>query len=189
MGNILYNLFYYPTEEDQEEDIDDTHAEEDLGEDQDETDDTQAEDNRLLMINYVQKNGRMECCDIFIKASPNQIESMRKIRDELKEKILRLKPNLTYEQYVENITLWTAGSNVRVIQNLILAMEDAVITQQLIDGKKDTCSVCLDKYNVGEAVKRCPGCKNFIHDNCIRKWMTHPEHQTCPLCRQTTSIV
>ena len=85
-------------------------------------------------------------------------------------------------------TQWTASQNITAVLDIVEAMEDEVITEQIIkEKKKHKCPVCLDKYYKLESVKQCPGCKNFVHDHCIRRWLSDKE--TCPLCRHIITVL
>ena len=48
--------------------------------------------------------------------------------------------------------------------------------------EEDECPICYDYLNVGE-VKCCLDCKNYIHTNCMNKWLE--TKKTCVLCRST----
>ena len=44
----------------------------------------------------------------------------------------------------------------------------------------DVCPVCLNDLNDEELVS-CPKCKNYVHTDCIKVWMT--THSNCIYCR------
>lgn len=46
---------------------------------------------------------------------------------------------------------------------------------------EDECPICYDYLKVGE-IKSCPDCKNFVHLQCIKKWL-EMRNTTCVLCR------
>ena len=46
---------------------------------------------------------------------------------------------------------------------------------------EDECPICYDYLNSGE-IKSCPDCKNFVHLQCIKKWL-EMRNLTCVLCR------
>ncbi len=46
--------------------------------------------------------------------------------------------------------------------------------------EEDDCPICYDPL-INTDVKSCPECHNFIHTNCIKKWLE--SKQTCVLCR------
>lgn len=45
----------------------------------------------------------------------------------------------------------------------------------------DECPICYDYLKIGE-VKSCLDCKNFVHLQCIKKWL-EMRNTTCVLCR------
>ena len=57
------------------------------------------------------------------------------------------------------------------------------ITQNDIDGEKDKCHICWQEYSVGDNVKVCHHCKQYLHEGCIGKWLKTKAE--CPLCRQS----
>ena len=56
------------------------------------------------------------------------------------------------------------------------------ITQTDLDMEKNKCPICLRDYSVGEMVKSCGHCKQFIDEGCMAQWLK--EKDICPLCRQ-----
>lgn len=50
--------------------------------------------------------------------------------------------------------------------------------------KKDTCSVCLAPFMVGQEVA-CMNCNHLHHKKCLQQWLN--VRQNCPLCRYTPS--
>ena len=55
------------------------------------------------------------------------------------------------------------------------------VTQQHLDGGKESCSICLEEYTVGEACLMCPQCQGIQHTHCMLRSLK--SHNTCPLCR------
>lgn len=53
---------------------------------------------------------------------------------------------------------------------------------------EDACPICLDEMEAAEC-SRCPGCRNYIHQECIEIWLRAREaahiSKTCPLCRHS----
>lgn len=47
------------------------------------------------------------------------------------------------------------------------------------------CSVCLNEFKDGEAVRVLPECLHTFHVPCIDMWLY--SHSNCPLCRTDTS--
>lgn len=57
-------------------------------------------------------------------------------------------------------------------------------------GSQECCSICLERYAVGDRVARLKNiergnnrqqCHHWFHEVCIQKWLQH--HNQCPLCR------
>ncbi|CAH8325398.1 unnamed protein product [Eruca vesicaria subsp. sativa] len=48
-------------------------------------------------------------------------------------------------------------------------------------GNKDSCSVCLQDFQVGETVRNLPHCHHMFHMPCIDNWLLR--HGSCPMCR------
>lgn len=46
--------------------------------------------------------------------------------------------------------------------------------------KGNICSVCLELYKLGEAIRVLP-CSHFYHKNCVDQWLI--DHRTCPMCK------
>ncbi|XP_010446871.1 PREDICTED: NEP1-interacting protein 1-like isoform X1 [Camelina sativa] len=49
-------------------------------------------------------------------------------------------------------------------------------------GNKDSCSVCLQDFQLGETVRSLPHCHHMFHLPCIDKWLLR--HGSCPMCRR-----
>lgn len=49
-----------------------------------------------------------------------------------------------------------------------------------IDGLHDSCSVCLEEFQVGEVIRNLP-CTHPFHKDCVDKWL-YKKH-SCPLCK------
>lgn len=52
---------------------------------------------------------------------------------------------------------------------------------QPADHLLDTCTICLDDYDIGDKL-RCLPCGHAFHANCIAKWLIE-RSATCPLCK------
>ena len=65
------------------------------------------------------------------------------------------------------------------IDETILSMVE--VTQQHLDEEKESCSICLEEYTVGEACLMCPQCQGIQHTHCMLRSLK--SHNTCPLCR------
>ncbi|GJP46548.1 hypothetical protein CLOM_g5820 [Closterium sp. NIES-68] len=48
------------------------------------------------------------------------------------------------------------------------------------DGSVDECSVCREKWEVGDKLREMP-CSHRFHVDCLQPWLD--EHNSCPLCR------
>ncbi|XP_059612421.1 E3 ubiquitin-protein ligase Iruka [Phlebotomus argentipes] len=57
------------------------------------------------------------------------------------------------------------------------------ICQEQVDTKLQ-CSVCLEDFQLTEAVRQLP-CSHLYHENCIVPWLEL--HGTCPICRKALS--
>lgn len=53
--------------------------------------------------------------------------------------------------------------------------------EELGVGEEHACSICLDEFVRGDAVRQLP-CKHIFHDDCVAKWLTE-RSSTCPLCK------
>ena len=51
-----------------------------------------------------------------------------------------------------------------------------------LDGKRDSCVICMDEFILYELLEACPYCKNLFHRDCINKWLE--DAGSCPLCRR-----
>ncbi|XP_010437415.1 PREDICTED: NEP1-interacting protein 1 [Camelina sativa] len=49
-------------------------------------------------------------------------------------------------------------------------------------GNKDSCSVCLQDFQLGETVRSLPHCHHMFHLPCIDNWLLR--HGSCPMCRR-----
>ncbi|XP_018455895.2 NEP1-interacting protein 1 isoform X2 [Raphanus sativus] len=49
-------------------------------------------------------------------------------------------------------------------------------------GNKDSCSVCLQDFQLGETVRSLPQCHHMFHLPCIDNWLLR--HGSCPMCRR-----
>lgn len=49
-------------------------------------------------------------------------------------------------------------------------------------GQSEECSICLESFKEGDAVKTLP-CHHVFHANCVKEWIVDIRG-VCPLCRQ-----
>jgi Ring finger domain len=47
---------------------------------------------------------------------------------------------------------------------------------------KNSCSICIARYEVGEEIGTLP-CLHMFHNDCIKRWLT--QSNTCPICKMT----
>jgi hypothetical protein len=47
---------------------------------------------------------------------------------------------------------------------------------------KDSCSVCLQDFQLDETVRSLPHCHHMFHLPCIDNWLVR--HGSCPMCRR-----
>ncbi|XP_047332112.1 uncharacterized protein LOC124935734 [Impatiens glandulifera] len=48
--------------------------------------------------------------------------------------------------------------------------------------EKETCTICLENYNIGEDLNKMQHCNHHFHNCCITNWMK--KSNLCPLCRE-----
>jgi hypothetical protein len=48
-------------------------------------------------------------------------------------------------------------------------------------GPDGECPVCFESMDTKESLNRCATCRNFIHSDCLRRWLT--QSMTCVYCR------
>jgi len=65
-------------------------------------------------------------------------------------------------------------------QSVIDSISTVVVNEEHIKSESD-CSVCQDKFSVGEKVK-CLPCRHMFHKDCIEPWLKL--HNACPVCRK-----
>ena len=86
-----------------------------------------------------------------------------------------------------NIALVSAS--VRVEDSVAKAYQDSKDGQQkppeketaVVEFVESDCAVCFDPMTSPETAKACPTCRNYLHIECLQKWLNHSP--TCPYCR------
>jgi len=53
---------------------------------------------------------------------------------------------------------------------------------------QQSCSICQEKFEVGDKVKTLP-CFHFFHAEEIDRWLTHSNKRACPVCRHSIDQV
>ena len=49
--------------------------------------------------------------------------------------------------------------------------------------EEEFCPICTDNYSEEKAILKCPDCRNYMHGECILRWLR--ANMECPLCRET----
>jgi hypothetical protein len=57
-------------------------------------------------------------------------------------------------------------------------VEIAVVNDRVPEGE---CPICFESITTSEALDSCAGCRNYIHKDCLKKWLA--VKQTCCYCR------
>ena len=47
------------------------------------------------------------------------------------------------------------------------------------------CSICLEKINLKDYVRKLPVCNHVYHKKCIDNWLKNDINKSCPLCKQS----
>ncbi|GLT68521.1 hypothetical protein SLA2020_407420 [Shorea laevis] len=58
---------------------------------------------------------------------------------------------------------------------------EALEKVEIVEGNRDTCSICLDELVIGPAAAARMPCSHQFHQNCIVYWLQR--NNFCPLCR------
>lgn len=48
------------------------------------------------------------------------------------------------------------------------------------------CPICFEPMDTKESVERCRTCRNYIHSDCLRRWLT--QAKTCVFCRSDWTV-
>ena len=74
------------------------------------------------------------------------------------------------------------GTPPSIITSLQVIKFDAEQAEELKrQGEEPTCTICLEDYNDGDALRRMPHCRHLFHQECADLWLR--SSQTCPNCR------
>jgi hypothetical protein len=58
-----------------------------------------------------------------------------------------------------------------------------IYEEEIIDNIHiDTCSICLDEYEVNDKLRIIPNCQHMYHSKCIGRWLSE-RSAVCPLCK------
>ncbi|CAH8344262.1 unnamed protein product [Eruca vesicaria subsp. sativa] len=61
-------------------------------------------------------------------------------------------------------------------------MVDKIPKIKITGKSNDSCSVCLQDFQIGETVRSLPQCHHMFHLPCIDNWLLR--HGSCPMCRR-----
>lgn len=50
------------------------------------------------------------------------------------------------------------------------------------DACDEACAICFENFEVGQMVKKLPGCSHEYHSSCIDKWLQ--TEKRCPVCNE-----
>jgi hypothetical protein len=66
-------------------------------------------------------------------------------------------------------------------EKIINSINEENVTKDIIkNGELKKCSICLEKFSVGNKISYLPCC-HYFHSKCIKQWLK--KSKTCPLCK------
>lgn len=118
--------------------------------------------------------------------------------------LIRIKPNYPLD-YVDVVGLHRVACNertwqswLRTTQGVILISNGAVIDglttfrRNVVGALKGhvECAICYSFIAVDRKMpdKKCQTCKNLFHRDCLFKWFSSANQNTCPLCRTRMDV-
>jgi hypothetical protein len=83
-------------------------------------------------------------------------------------------------------SLFETGGSKGLTGDLVEKIPKMTITRNnnadASDNRGDSCSVCLQDFQLGETVRSLPHCHHMFHLPCIDNWLLR--HGSCPMCRR-----
>ncbi|KAF8101535.1 hypothetical protein N665_0204s0032 [Sinapis alba] len=87
--------------------------------------------------------------------------------------------------YNDLSSIFDTGGSKGLTRDVVDKIPKTIITgRNNLDasGNKDSCSVCLQDFQLGETVRSLPHCHHMFHLPCIDNWLLR--HGSCPMCRR-----
>lgn len=85
------------------------------------------------------------------------------------------------------IEMTTITNNEPVsVEEEITVFDNPELKQDYVDSSKDTCTICLEAFEIGTWYKKLPKCQHSFHATCIDEWLS--TRAACPVCREEVFI-
>lgn len=84
----------------------------------------------------------------------------------------------SYERLLDQFPVVTQGLSSAEFDRLPTSTAGTPHTSQ-------DCTVCYDKYAVGDVIVALP-CMHLFHNDCAKPWLK--DHKTCPVCKKTVDV-